>query len=301
MPRPLTSGAWLITVVILDVDPRIASEEGTANMCRLLGYVSERPRSAVQGLGAAAFTTFTSLSAVHGDGWGMAWREPMNGATRTATSPVSAAEDPAYFELAGQALGTAGLVHLRWATDGPVADPVNTHPFADGDYALAHNGSISPIDELEALLSQRSLRLLKGDTDSERYFRLVLQCIEETEDELAGLAQTIGMLRKHFPGASLNALFLTATTLYAVHVNSDAATPLNNLREFFGSDDAIPYGHATAYYDMAYRVSSTAVHVISSGLPDKGWTPVPADSILAIALESRQLQVLELATVSPAR
>jgi predicted glutamine amidotransferase len=262
-------------------------------LCRLLGYVSDRPASPLEGLGATEFQTFTALSAVHGDGWGMAWREPQEGRTGAATSPLSAADDPAYFELAGRALGYAGLVHLRWATDGLVVDARNTHPFTDGPYALAHNGSISPIDKMECLLSEQSLGRLNGDTDSERYFRLVLQYIEEDRDERAGLARAVGTLHEHFPEVSLNALFLTATHLYAVHVNSRAATPLDDLRGLFGSDDAMPHGHATAYFDMAYRTSPTAVHVISSGLPDEGWLPIPSDRILAIDLGTRAIEVLE--------
>ena len=270
-------------------------------MCRLLGYVSERPVSAVEGLGATEFQTFTSLSAVHGDGWGMAWSQPGDGGIGSATSPVAAADDPTYVELAGQALGSAGLVHLRWATDGLVVHSKNTHPFTDGTHALAHNGSISPVEELEGLLSADSRARLQGTTDSERYFRLVLQCIEEDGDERAGLLRAVAMLHEHFPEASLNALFLTPTRLYAVHVNSRAATPLDDLRDLFGSDEAIPHGHATAYFDMAYKVSATAVHVISSGLPGDGWTPVPSDSVLAIDLGTREIEVLDPRAVPSAQ
>jgi predicted glutamine amidotransferase len=267
----------------------------------LLGYVSERPVSAVEGLGGTEFRTFTSLSAVHGDGWGMAWSQPSGSGIGSATSPVSAAEDPDYFELAGQALGSAGLVHLRWATDGLAVHSKNTHPFTDGGYALAHNGSISPVDSLEGLLSEGSRAQLQGTTDSERYFRLVLQCIEEDGDERAGLLRAVGLLHEHFPGASLNALFLTPTRLYAVHVNSQAATPLDDLRELFGSDDAMPHGHATAYFDMAYKVSPTAVQVISSGLPGEGWTPVPSDRVLAIDLRTREFEALDPTVASSAQ
>jgi predicted glutamine amidotransferase len=255
----------------------------------------------VEGLGAAEFQTFTSLSALHGDGWGMAWSQSDREGIDVATSPMSAADDPAYFEMAGQALGSAGLVHLRWATDGLVVHPMNTHPFTDGTYALAHNGSISPIDALEGLLSEGVRARLKGTTDSERYFGLVLQCIEADGDEEAGLLRAVGMLHERFPEASLNALFLTPTHLYAVHVNSRAATPLDDLRELFGSDDAMPHGHASAYFDMAYRVSPTAVHVISSGLPGEGWTPVPGDSILAIDRATRGIEVLDPRIVTSGR
>jgi predicted glutamine amidotransferase len=270
-------------------------------LCRLLGYASTGPASAVEGLGATEFQAFTSLSAVHGDGWGMAWSQPGGSGIGAATSPASAADDPAYFELAGQALGSAGLVHLRWATDGLVVHPMNTHPFTDGSHALAHNGSIAPIDTLESLLSERSRAQLSGTTDSERYFRLVLQCIEEAGDEREGLTRAVGTLHEHFPEASLNALFLTSSHLYAVHVNSGAATPLDDLRELFGSDDAMPHGHATAYFDMAYKVSPTAVHVISSGVPAEGWTPIPGDSILAIDLGTREIEVLDPMVVPSAR
>jgi predicted glutamine amidotransferase len=270
-------------------------------LCRLLGYVSERPESAVEGLGGAEFQTFTSLSALHGDGWGMAWVRPDRDGIEVTTSPMSAADDPGYFELAGRALGPAGMVHLRWATDGLVVHPMNTHPFTDGGYALAHNGSISPIETLEGLLADAARSRLEGTTDSERYFRLVLQCIEEAGDERTGLLRAVEMLHGHFPEASLNALFLTPTHLYAVHVNSRAATPLDDLRELFGSEDAMPHGHAAAYFDMAYKVTPAAVHVISSGLPDEGWTPVPGDSILAIDLASREIEVLDPRTVTSGR
>jgi predicted glutamine amidotransferase len=270
-------------------------------LCRLLGYVCDRPTSAVEGLGAEAFRTFTTLSAVHGDGWGMAWRGPDDGATHAVTSPLSAADDPRYAETAGRVLGAAGMVHLRWATDGLVVDPANTHPFTDGSYALAHNGSISPIADLESLLSERSRAALRGDTDSERYFRFVLQRIDETGDERAGLADAVRTLHERFPQASLNALFLTPTHLYAVHVNSQAATPLADLRDLFGSDDAMPHGHATAYFDMAYRASPTAVQVISSGLPDEGWSPLPPDRILAVDLGTRAIEVLDPALRPSAR
>ncbi len=192
-------------------------------------------------------------------------------------------------------------MHLRWATDGLAVHPMNTHPFSDGTRALAHNGSISPVDTLEGLLSEAGRARLRGTTDSERYFRLVLQCIEADGDERAGLVHAVGLLHVQFPEASLNALFLTPTHLYAVHVNTEAATPLDDLRELFGSDDAMPHGHAAAYFDMAYRVSPTAVHVISSGLPDEGWTPVPSDSILAIDLTTREIEVLDPRTVTSGR
>jgi predicted glutamine amidotransferase len=114
-------------------------------MCRLFGYVSDRPTAVVDELGADAFREFTALTRVHGDGWGMAWHDE-DGGTRTARSPASADEDPEYGRLAARPLGAAGFVHLRWATGGLDVNPHNTHPFVDGDYAFAHNGHVAPIE-----------------------------------------------------------------------------------------------------------------------------------------------------------
>jgi predicted glutamine amidotransferase len=256
--------------------------------------VTERPTSAIDGLGAESFQAFTSLSAVHGDGWGMAWRESGGNGTKATTSPISAAHDPRYADLATRELGDAGLVHLRWATDGLTVKPENTHPFTSGGYAFAHNGSIAPIDKLEALLSEHSLTALEGDTDSERYFRFVVQRVQEAGDERAGVTGAVALLRDYFPDASLNGLLLSPTHLFAVHVNSTAQTPLDDLRELFGSEEAMPVGHATNYFDMSYRHSPDAVHVVSSGLAEDGWSPLPPDSVLAVDLNTRQIDILNL-------
>ena len=262
-------------------------------MCRLFGYVSEEPTAIVDELGADAFREFTALTRVHGDGWGMAWRDE-GGATRTARSPLSADDDPEYARLAARPLGAAGFVHLRWATGGLAVSPENTHPFVDGDLAFAHNGHIAPIDRLEGMLTPASRARLRGSTDSERYFRFVVQCIEQTGDEAAGVTTALRHLMQEFPHSSLNALLLTASTLFAVHVNSRADSPKAGLRALFESPDAIPYRHENEYYAMDRRVTTSCVQVISSGLDSSGWTPIEGDTAVAIDLSTRAVKRLEL-------
>src|SRR3546814_5953318 len=109
---------------------------------------------------------------------------------------------------------------LRWATGGLDVRPENTHPFFDDDFAFAHNGHVSPISELEELLSPASRAALVGDTDSERYFRFVRQSIEEHGDEAEGVSQALATLIKKFPESSLNALMLTPESMFAIHLNS---------------------------------------------------------------------------------
>lgn len=261
-------------------------------MCRLLGYAARQPLSVVDVLGQQDFEAFTALTAVHGDGWGMAWHDPDHTTIRSASSATSAIRDPAYARLAGRRLGRAGIVHLRWATPGLPVTPENTHPFVEDGRAFAHNGHISPVDRLERLLTPQSRAALRGDTDSERYFRFVLQCIAERGDDAGGLTHALDVLVREFPEASLNALMLTPTHLFGVHVNSRASVPLTGLRELFSSEDELPHRHTTEYFAMDFRLTQDAVHVISSGIDPEGWRPVPEDTAAVVDLSNLELRRL---------
>lgn len=262
-------------------------------MCRLLGYVARRPTSVLEVLGQQDLEAFTALTAVHGDGWGMAWQDPDDHTIRSMSSTDSAIRDPAYAQLARQRLGRAGIVHLRWATPGLPVTPQNTHPFLDGGYAFAHNGHISPVERLEGLLTRESQAKLRGDTDSERYFRFVMQCIDERGDDAKGLSQSLAVVTSEFPLASLNALMLTPTHLFGVHINSQASAPVKGLRKLFTSDDEFPYRHTDDYFAMDFRLTPDAVHVISSGIDPEGWTPVPEDTAAMVDLASLQVRRLD--------
>jgi predicted glutamine amidotransferase len=267
-------------------------------VCRLLGYVADEPVSMVDVLGEDGFDRFTALTAVHGDGWGMAWQAADHSVEAVAV-PDSASADPAYEELARRRLGRAGLVHLRWATSGLAVTAANTHPFTDdhglaGPVAFAHNGHIAPIDRLEALLDDGSRSRLRGETDSERYFRFVLQCVDEEGDLEGGVVRALDVLIRQFPASSLNALMLTPGRMFAVHINSAAAAPQRALRDLFEREDEIPARHTTEYFAMDYRVLPDTVHVISSGLDEDGWTPVPPDAAAVVDLETRAITPLRL-------
>lgn len=270
-------------------------------MCRLLGFASRHEHSIAESLGEAAFEEFTSLARMHGDGWGLAWHDDA-GHLRAASSHLSAATDPQYRELTRARLGRNGIGHLRWATSGLAVTPENTHPFHRGGYALAHNGNVSPIPRLEAMLSPASLRELKGTTDSERYFAYVMQKISSVADERTAIVEAVSELHADFPGCSLNSLILAPSTLYAVHVNRDAVGPIADIAEMYAESGKIPLGHVDSpgYFAMSYRSTPDAVHVVSSGVSPASWTPVPTDSILAIDLSTLDVETLSLESASVA-
>lgn len=250
-------------------------------MCRLLGYASRAAEPVAQSLGRANFDEFTSLARLHADGWGMAWQDS-DGGVQAQRSPDGATQDPAYAELSDTALGRSGLVHLRWATDGLAVAPDNTHPFVDGNLALAHNGSISPIPELESLLRPEFRERLVGATDSERYFRFVTQCVHDAGDVDAGVVAAVTDLHAAFPQSSLNAVVVAPGRLIAIHVNAMARGPVDDLRELYPNEVEAPHGHLDRYFTMAVRSDGERVHIVSSGLRAPGWEPLPESAVLIV-------------------
>ena len=263
-------------------------------MCRLFGYVSNERTSPSSELGAENFDEFTALTRIHADGWGMAWNDPETGQVRIAKSTQRADLDPEYADLSTRASSRSGFVHLRWATGDLAVTPENTHPFLDDNMAFAHNGHIFPIEQLESLLTPDSLARLKGTTDSERYFQLIRQSIERLGNARAGVSEALRTLIQRFPNASLNALLLTDTHLFAIHVNSRADSPKEQLRSLVETSDALPARHGNEYYAMDYRSTHAHYRVISSGLSRERWTPAPPDAAVAVSLTTRKRERLEL-------
>jgi len=261
-------------------------------MCRLLGYTARDAAPVAELLGPDRFRAFTSLSALHGDGWGMAWYAGSRPAAWK--SPDRAASERVYDKLAWQPLGDHGLVHLRWATPGlPVSD-VNTHPFTYGDYTFAHNGAIYPQERLAAMLPPAWEEQLAGTTDSERYFLHIMWRLAERDgDMVAAIADTVAAISEHYTTTSLNAIVLSPDTLYAISFYDRAMVPTEKLRELGHGDDA---DEVAAYFDLSYQATDDAVLVASSGWPMPGWTPLPSSHVLVADRRTLATSVVPIIT-----
>jgi predicted glutamine amidotransferase len=244
-------------------------------MCRLLGYCSRDAASVGELLGTESFRAFTSLSDLHGDGWGMAWYAGSRPAAWR--SAARAGREPEYDKLAWQPLGDLGLVHLRWATPGLPVSEANTHPFHYEGYTFAHNGAIYPQDRLADMLPPAWERQLVGTTDSERYFlHLMWRLAERDGDVVAAIADTTADISRRYRASSLNAILLAPDALYAISFHDRSMVPADLLREL-GHDEP---DEVAAYFDLAYRDAGDAVLVASSGWPMPGWTPLPSGQVL---------------------
>jgi predicted glutamine amidotransferase len=251
-------------------------------VCRLLGYVAPSPKTLRQVLGGG-YADFVQLAAErHGDGWGVAWPDGDGVAVRK--EPRSAAEAAAFADTAETLATGAALVHLRWATLDLGVSLVNTHPFGDGQLAFAHNGSISEMPTLEALIGNSHARPA-GDTDSERYWLTVQAAVERTGDPVRGLADAVLTLDRTCQFSSLNCLLLTPTELIAAcWWRPEQRSPE------VGPD----------YYDLAYHQEDTATVVASSGWHDAGWTPLPNGALLVLGRDGGQPRVEQVRSLAAA-
>jgi predicted glutamine amidotransferase len=256
-------------------------------VCRLLGYCAADPASLASLLGAGGLADFAALSALHGDGWGMAWYD---GASPVIAKSVRRADaEPRFGDLARRPLGDLGLLHLRWATPGlPVRDR-NSHPFRYGDWVLAHNGAIHPQGRLPEMLPPEWEARLGGSTDSERYFlHLMGRLAQRDGDIMAAIADTTADLTARFEPNSLNAILLGPAGLYAINWHDPARIPRDLLR---ARGLAQRPEDIEAYFDLSYRADGDSVVVASSGWPMPGWTPLPNHHVLAVDRATRQVSV----------
>ena len=260
-------------------------------MCRLLGYCSRDAAPVAELLGTEGFRAFTSLSELHGDGWGMAWYAGSRPAAWKSAG--RAAAEPVYDKLAWQPLGDLGLVHLRWATPGLAVSDANTHPFRYGPYTFAHNGAIYPQDRLSEMLPAQWERQLAGHTDSERYFlHLMWRLAERDGDMVAAVADTTADISRRYTASSLNAILLTPDALYAISFHDRSMVPADLLRQLGHGERP---DQVAAYFDLAYQVTDDAVLVASSGWPMPGWTPLPSGHVLVTDRRTLATSVLPIA------
>jgi glutamine amidotransferase len=126
-------------------------------------YLSEGPRS------------LRALACEHPDGWGFAQWSAAGETAWTVKSPGNAEKDPE-FRRAGRTRSPRVLAHIRHASVGGAGLP-NTHPFAAGPWAFAHNGTLRGFDHAAAVrrLDPDLQRLCGGTTDSEAAFVAFLQ------------------------------------------------------------------------------------------------------------------------------
>jgi predicted glutamine amidotransferase len=183
-------------------------------MCRLFGLTSGTARVHATFWLLDAPDSLEAQSRRNVDGSGIGFFDPF-GAAVLDKQPEPAFEDEEFSHEAREAESATFVAHVRLASTGG-RTVQNTHPFAMQGHVMAHNGGFGELAALEAQLGSYT-GLVLGDTDSERYFALIIQQADaHGGDVAAGITAAARWIAGHLPVSSLNAIVAAPDELWAL-------------------------------------------------------------------------------------
>lgn len=155
-------------------------------MCRLAAYIGKKEVllddvlvKPVNSLVLQSLRARETDVPTNGDGFGLGWYVPdISPEPALFTSTTPAWSDRNLLHLTRKIKASHFFAHVRAASEGGVTQ-YNCHPFVFDQWMLMHNGCIHDFihvkRHLRRLLDDDIYNWIKGDTDSEHLFALVLQ------------------------------------------------------------------------------------------------------------------------------
>jgi glutamine amidotransferase len=251
-------------------------------MCRLFGMSGGPQRVRATFWLLEAPDSLAQQSRREPDGTGLGCFDE-DGHPLVCKRPLAAYEDQEFAQEARELSSRTFIAHVRYASTGALT-PENTHPFEQHGRLFAHNGVIEDLEALEHELGEQ-MRLVAGETDSERFFALITREIERAGDVGTGIVKAAEWVAEHLPVFALNLVLITDAELWALrypdvhelHVLERAAG---------GSSGHRHLEHASA---RGFRVRSgdlaelPAVVVASEQMDeDPGWRPLRSGELLHV-------------------
>jgi predicted glutamine amidotransferase len=181
-------------------------------MCRLFGMSGGPNRVSATFWLLEAPDSLSQQSRREPDGTGLGTFAE-DGRPIVSKQPLAAYEDHQFAHEAKEVHSHTFVAHVRYASTGALT-PENTHPFEQAGRLFAHNGVIEDLERLEAELGD-ARELVKGETDSERYFALITKEIEATGDIQDGIERATNWIADNLPVFALNFVLITPSELYA--------------------------------------------------------------------------------------
>lgn len=183
-------------------------------MCRLFGLCAgAEPVTATFWL-IDAPDSLRAQSHREPDGTGLGYFDT-RGAPQVDKQPLAAFEDHAFAREARTVHSSTFVAHVRFASTGAL-ELRNTHPFEQRGRLFAHNGVLQGLPQLDRRLGD-AVKLVEGDTDSERFFALITTEIDRNRgDVVAGVASAVEWVAANVPVLSLNFILTNAHELWAL-------------------------------------------------------------------------------------
>ena len=242
-----------------------------------MGYVSPS-KTSFPALVGNEFLDFVALSSVHCDGWGLSTVDKGGSHTVLEKKVESAVQSSTFDNTVSQNVADGALLHLRWATKGLSNSENNTHPFMYGDYSFIHNGSIFPPDAIAPFINPKFLPLIVGDTDSERYFYLVMTEIEKL-GLVDGIKSALKIIKEHGETTSLNCMLMNRDFFITVSEHNSQKKP------DWAPDD---------YYEIKYLPTPEGVLFASSGWNQPGWKSLENHHCAVVNRSTFEIEVIAL-------
>jgi glutamine amidotransferase len=181
-------------------------------VCRLFGMSGGRERVSATFWLIEAPDSLAEQSRREPDGTGLGTFTE-DGKPAVSKQPLAAFEDHEFARLAQEVTSRTFVAHVRYASTGALT-PENTHPFEQAGRLFAHNGVIEDLERLDAELGD-ARELVKGETDSERYFALITREIERTGDVQDGIERAATWVADNLPVFALNFVLISSSELWA--------------------------------------------------------------------------------------
>ncbi|MCX8159929.1 MAG: class II glutamine amidotransferase [Candidatus Saccharicenans sp.] len=255
-------------------------------MCRLLGLIANQSVDLEFSL-----DKFKKYSSLNQDGWGIGWYE--NGSARIYKEALSAWVDPGYNQKSREVQSKIIIAHVRAATTGKRAR-ANSHPFMKDNWIFAHNGLV-PREHLIKLLTAAHKKDLEGQTDSEVYFRWILQCLDKNGEVVKGISQAVGeIIGKTHSNCyhGLNFLLSDGQRLYALRFSNPGSLAYYSLY-YLLRDPKVdgPSEFASEETKIILRSKSLkgqrAILVCSEKLTEENWQEIKPGYLLEVGPDLR--------------
>lgn len=213
-------------------------------MCRFIAFLGKNPIVLDRVLVKPTYSLVKQsrnarigLHHVNADGFGVAWYDlAISPEPGLFHSIQPAWNDENLKHMAALIQSTCFLSHVRASTVGDVSR-ANCHPFSFGEYSMVHNGHIAHFEEfrreLIGLLDDELYNALKGRTDSEHLFFLIMQYLREAPNEgvLNAIRRAFAMVAQWHAGkgdeynAVLNIVLSDGKQLFVARYVSESHEP----------------------------------------------------------------------------
>ncbi len=235
---------------------------------------------------------------LNGDGFGLGWYEhSIDSFPALYRSIQPAWNDTNLLNLSAKIRTNCMFAHVRAATMGGVSI-YNCHPFQFGRLLFMHNGEIGGFTKIKRhirhLLNDPIYDWIKGQTDSEHFFALLMQVfididaehsVKGIRDALVETLKRIRQLQQKY-GVSeeynyLNMVLTDGMNLVALRYSND---PKNCPTLYYAAGSSYEVHHGRVHLEPSMGLVNEAVLVVSEKLSEHkaDWHEVPVNHLLLV-------------------